>query len=87
MQILGQRIVHELQAWVNPEAEEIANLLGGALPSGSSTETPAPQKRPILPTHCPSCGAAVKPGRNRMAGRDYRERPIAVARYVMKTKF
>ncbi len=62
VQILGQRIVNELQArGLNVEAEEIANLLSGNLPSGSSAEIPTLQKRPILPTHCPSCGAAVKP--------------------------
>ena len=62
MQILGQRIIHELQArGLNPEAEEIANLLSGNLPSITSDEKPAPEKRPVLPTHCPSCGASVKP--------------------------
>ncbi len=61
LQILGQRIVNELQArGLNAEAEEISNLLNGNLPTESSAETPAPEKRPILPTHCPSCGAAVK---------------------------
>lgn len=62
LQILGLRIVNELQArGLNTEAEEIANLLHGNLPAVSSTETPAPEKRPTLPTHCPACGAAVKP--------------------------
>ena len=61
MQILGQRIVNELQArGLNIEADEIKILLGGNLPI-TPTETAPPQKRPVLPTHCPACGAAVKP--------------------------
>lgn len=62
LQILGQRIVNELQArGLNAEADEIVNLLTGNLPAEAPAETTAPEKRPILPTHCPSCGAAVKP--------------------------
>jgi hypothetical protein len=63
LQILGQRIVNELRARsLNAEAEEIANLLSGNLPAESSpNETPAPERKPVLPTHCPSCGASVKP--------------------------
>jgi hypothetical protein len=62
MQILGQRIVDELQARsLNAEADEITNLLNGNLPAEVPAETTTPEKRPILPTHCPSCGAAVKP--------------------------
>lgn len=61
MQILGQRIVNELQArGLNIEADEIKILLGGNLPI-TPTKTASPQKRPVLPTHCPACGAAVKP--------------------------
>ncbi len=61
VQILGQRIVNELQArGLNAEAEEIASLISGNLPNISTNEKPAPEKRPILPTHCPSCGAVVK---------------------------
>ncbi len=62
MQMLGQRIVNELQArGLNAEAEEISNLLNGNLPAVPTVETAVPQKRPVLPTHCPACGAAVKP--------------------------
>lgn len=62
LQILGQRITNELQArGLNAEAEEIVNLLNGNLPSKTSAEPATPQKRPSLPTHCPSCGAVVKP--------------------------
>ncbi len=62
MQVLGGRIVHELRERnLNAEAEEIENLLNGNLPQKVSVQTAAPEKRPALPTHCPSCGAAVKP--------------------------
>ena len=62
VRILGQRIVNELQArGLNIEAEEIANLLSGNLPNTPSDEKSAPEKRSVLPTHCPSCGATVKP--------------------------
>jgi hypothetical protein len=62
MQLLGGRIVDELRARdLNAEAGEIETLLNGNLPAAASAETPAPEKRPTLPTHCPSCGAAVKP--------------------------
>lgn len=62
MQTLGQRIVDELQARsLHAEAAEISALLNGNLPTETAKETPASAKRPILPTHCPACGAAVKP--------------------------
>jgi hypothetical protein len=59
---LGQRIVNELQAHgLSTEAEEIVSLLNGNLPTKALNETPVPAKRPTAPTHCPSCGAAMKP--------------------------
>jgi hypothetical protein len=62
MQILGQRITDELRARnLNAEADEIEALLNGNLPKEITPKSSAPVKRPILPTHCPSCGAAVKP--------------------------
>lgn len=62
MQILGQRILNELQARnLNTEADEIEALLNGNLPGEVSSASSVPEKRPTLPTHCPSCGAAVKP--------------------------
>ncbi|NOT05751.1 MAG: hypothetical protein HOP27_14230 [Anaerolineales bacterium] len=62
MQAFGQRAVDELKArGLNVEAEEIASLLNGNTPKEKSTVQPASAKRPILPTHCPSCGAAVRP--------------------------
>ena len=62
VQILGQRIVNELQVrGLKAEAEEIASLVSGNLPNTYPDKNSQPEKRPVLPTHCPSCGAAVKP--------------------------
>jgi hypothetical protein len=62
MRVFGQRAVDELKArGLSNEAEEIASLLNGYHPKEISTVQPATTKRPILPTHCPSCGAAVRP--------------------------
>ena len=62
MQMAGHRIIDELQArGMNAEAMEISLLLEGNTPAGISAAQPTPPKRPILPTHCPSCGAAVRP--------------------------
>ncbi len=61
MQMLGQRIADELRARaLNMEAEGIVNLLNDNLPKEVSSGTSASEKRPTLPTHCPSCGAAMK---------------------------
>jgi hypothetical protein len=60
MRTLGQRVVDELTArGLNAEAGEITSLLGSNLPKELPAE-PAPAKRPVLPTHCPSCGGTVK---------------------------
>ncbi|MBI5354417.1 MAG: hypothetical protein HZB50_17390 [Chloroflexi bacterium] len=61
MMALGQRAVDQLKGLnLNAEADEIANLLN-ANPSTSFSAEPAITKKPILPTHCPSCGGAVRP--------------------------
>ena len=62
MQAFGQRAVDELNAHgLNVEADEIASLLSGNTPKESSSAQSPEVKRPILPTHCPSCGAVVRP--------------------------
>ena len=62
LQILGPRVIHELRdRGLHAEAEEIESLLSGNLPTGTTAELSAPGKRPSLPTHCSSCGAALKP--------------------------
>lgn len=61
MQAFAQRAVDELKArGLNAEAEEIASLLIGNDPEETSTPQTAASKRPLLPTHCPSCGAALR---------------------------
>lgn len=62
LQAFGGRAVEELKArGLNAEADEIASLLNANMPKGVSVESSAPAKKPVLPTHCPSCGAAVRP--------------------------
>lgn len=62
MQLLGQRAVNELNAHgLKNEASEIASLLAANLPKQASTEQVSPSKKPILPTHCPNCGGALRP--------------------------
>ncbi len=62
LQTIGSRIVDELrERGLTTEAEEISQLLKNNLPGGVEAELPAPQKRGTLPTHCSSCGAAVRP--------------------------
>lgn len=62
MRGFGQRAIEELRAHnLNSEADEIASLLNANLPKGISVENSVPAKKHILPTHCPSCGAAVRP--------------------------
>lgn len=62
LQNLGRRIISELQErGLNVEADEIAQLLKDNLPAETKMDTaPALAKRGTLPTHCPSCGAAIR---------------------------
>lgn len=60
LQNFGARVISELQdRGLIREVSEIESLLKTILPSETLFE--APEKRPVLPTHCPSCGAAVRP--------------------------
>jgi hypothetical protein len=55
----GRRVISGLQErGLQREASDIEAWLQDALPTSPSTDPPA--KRPVLPTHCPSCGAAVR---------------------------
>jgi hypothetical protein len=58
----GTRVITELnERGLQEEASEIETWLTTILPSTPSFDSPEVQaKRPILPTHCPSCGAAVR---------------------------
>lgn len=56
----GTRTVNELnEHGLKKEAAEIETWLKSVLPQMPSFETPG--KRPVLPTHCPSCGAPLRP--------------------------
>ena len=62
LQNAGSRIVSELQErGLTQEAAEIEALLKGVAPSLPAMAEPVQTKRPVLPTHCPSCGAPVRP--------------------------
>ena len=62
MRAFGQRAIEELkECGLNAEAQEIASLLNANSSKGISVEDSTPAKKPVLPTHCPSCGAAVRP--------------------------
>ena len=56
----GARVVSELKGrGLSREASEIENWLKTVLPS--QTSSVAAEERHLLPTHCPSCGAGVRP--------------------------
>jgi len=62
MQHAGDRIAADLTArGLAAEAAEITALIQGGMAQQRVSDSPAPVKRPALPTHCPSCGAAVRP--------------------------
>lgn len=60
---IGNIILAELRArGLNTEADEIEVVLKNNLPSfDTSKQNAQPQKQTLLPTHCPSCGAIIKP--------------------------
>ncbi len=58
----GARIVNELrERGLNAEADEVESVLRNNDQAPAEKEATVAQKRAILPTHCPSCGAAVRP--------------------------
>lgn len=63
VQQAGERVVGELTTrGLKEEAGEVESFLKQLSPSMPvSGLQSAPVKRPTLPTHCPSCGAAVRP--------------------------
>jgi len=57
---LGRRVVSELRgAGLEEEADEIDAWLQTVLRETAPAQEP--QKHPVLPTHCPSCGAGMRP--------------------------
>jgi hypothetical protein len=63
MERLGRRIINEMrERGLNTEADEVAAVLKNNTPQTDGDETHVPRvKPPSLPTHCPSCGAAMRP--------------------------
>jgi hypothetical protein len=60
LQQAGTRVISELnERGLQKEASELETWLRNILPSAPSSDSPL--KRPALPTHCPSCGASVRP--------------------------
>jgi hypothetical protein len=58
-----KRVLSELESrGLKAEAAEITAWLSSIAPGITEADTEPPSaKRPQLPTHCPSCGAAVRP--------------------------
>jgi len=63
LQQAGARVIAELnERGLKKEASEVETLLEALLTSTTLSDfASAPSKRPALPTHCPSCGAAIRP--------------------------
>ena len=60
LQNAGARVIAELnEHGLGEEASEIESWLKSVLSSQNLFDAAA--KRPVLPTHCPSCGAGVRP--------------------------
>lgn len=59
----GMRVIAELkERGLNNEAADIDAWLKSMLPPTPDMDTqPLPAIKPILPTHCPQCGAAIRP--------------------------
>jgi hypothetical protein len=58
----GTRIIQELKARaLEKEAREISGLIHGHTPAIAEMETQRlPKEKPLLPTHCPACGAPIR---------------------------
>ena len=63
LQNAGTRVITELnERGLKNEAAEIESWMKSNLPSMPASETrEVSAKRPTLPKHCPSCGAAMRP--------------------------
>ena len=58
----GQRIIAELEERaLQDEASQIAALLQEHLPDGFEPSHEKGTHKAVLPTHCPSCGAGLRP--------------------------
>jgi hypothetical protein len=62
LEAAGKRITAELEArGFHTEAGQISAWLAANLPEGRASPPPAAPRPAALPTHCPSCGAIVRP--------------------------
>jgi hypothetical protein len=62
MRLLAGRITDDLRArGLADEAKEIAGLLDADLPDLTTAAAGGPAAKPLLPTHCPNCGGALRP--------------------------
>ena len=63
LQNAGLRLVAELnERGLKTEAVDIEIVLKMYLPATPTSETKeTPTRKPILPTHCPNCGASLRP--------------------------
>ncbi|MGE5072635.1 MAG: hypothetical protein ACM3MF_04335 [Anaerolineae bacterium] len=62
----GSRIIQELEArGLHREAKQVDDYLEELVPGFAEEDTPASKtasaRRPLLPTHCPGCGAPLRP--------------------------
>lgn len=59
---IGPRVTAELEAQgMAREATEMRDWLKSTLPAGYAAPAAETHQRPLLPTHCPACGAPVRP--------------------------
>jgi hypothetical protein len=62
LQNVGERIVAELrERGLNAEAEEVESVIRNNAQAPAEKEASVSKKQAILLTHCPSCGAALRP--------------------------
>ncbi len=60
LSLAGERIRAELvQRGMTAEANRITAWLGSHLPGGITPSPSGSTRKPLLPTHCPSCGGAL----------------------------
>jgi hypothetical protein len=61
MHLLSHRILRDLNArGLVEEASEISSLLAANLPGQNLPEQASASRKPMLPTHCPHCGGALR---------------------------
>lgn len=62
LQIVSMQVISELKTHgYIEEASDLENWLKDLAPPDTLLTVPPSVKRPILPTHCPHCGAALRP--------------------------